>query len=199
MKKTIILLLMASVTFWGFKSSPNKSSARLESTPNKTFTSFKGNGSLEKLKYRYEVERAPNYITPLKMSVSDSFTSGYWPAGSVVAQSLSGEYLLQFQTDGNLVLYDLFPYVRAIWATDRMLPNPSHVWFSSYGMAASWDIYGNNIWTGDARSCNGNSATYSWILQNDGNFVCYNSACNYAMATGTSTGIVSPWWGSFNP
>lgn len=187
MKKSILLMALVLLSILGFKNAPEKTS-----------NSIKNTYGLEKLIYPWELKRAPNYVTPKRAKfLSDTFTSGYWSAGDVVAESASGEYQLQFQPDGNLVLYDMFPYQRALWASGPMSSNASHIWFSSYGVTAAWDLNNNNIWTGDANTCSTYTASYYWVLQNDGNFVCYNTACSSSKSTRTHGGQTTLNWGTF--
>ena len=181
MKKAFLLMTFSVLAFWGFKSAPEV------------------NSNAGVANYYSNLPHAKNYVTPVKKAtnvVTDSFTGGTWAPNSIVAESSLGQFWLLYQPDGNLVLYSKFPIYRALWASGPMVSNPQNVNFTPIGLVGAFDTNGIGYWYGNAKSCS-NGADYYWVLQDDGNFVCYDTTCGTSKSTRTHGGQYSLNWGSF--
>lgn len=181
MKKKFLLLTLVALSFMGFKSAP------------------KEKATTSKLDYYTDLLYKKNYYTPVgspNTTVSDSFTSGNWTANSIVAESSLGQFWLLFQPDGNLVLYCKFPIYQALWASGPLSSNPKNVVFTSQGTVYAWNTNDISYWHAFANSCSP-FFDYYWVLQDDGNFVCYDTTCSSSKSTRTHGGQSSLNWGSF--
>jgi hypothetical protein len=112
-----------------------------------------------------------------------SFLSGVYTAPARIAVSNNGLYSVEYQGDGNLVVYKLntaFGTIsKALWATNKYNMNISRVTFDSGG-----DIYVQRhewingsftmLWASGTGGHNfSGNTTGMWIIQDDGNFVGY--------------------------
>jgi len=104
-------------------------------------------------------------------------------AGTTVVHN--GNYRVDFQADGNLVLYN---GGTPLWASRKLRGNNStQVRFYNSGVGC-YEGNTNYWWTtySDGVSSGGSYSRAMWILQDDGNFVCYS---NY---TTDANGVISP-------
>ncbi|WP_214073417.1 hypothetical protein [Mucilaginibacter sp. dw_454] len=123
--------------------------------------------------------------------------SGYstYTPGTTVLRSTNGEFNLNYQTDGNLVLCNNTG--TAYWASGPQATDAFWVVFALTGDINEWKGIGGVTKYWDANipgSCPCSPNTYFWILQNDGNLVKYAgtpSNPNYALGS-VSTGTGGP-------
>jgi hypothetical protein len=90
------------------------------------------------------------------------------PGGAV--SSASGRYRLTYQTDGNLVLYDMVAGT-ALWLTGTGGSSPGQAILQTDGNFVVYDGAGTPLW----QSHTGGNPGGSMILQEDGNLVIYGS------------------------
>jgi|GEM_PF-6223020 len=161
---------------------------------NKSFSNANPSSNESTLKISHttdDLSAIKNLTKPKSMFFASSIvTAGQiFTAGSLVAVSVNGLYYVQYQSDGNLVLCNNFG--TAYWASGPLVSNPSYATFSANGSIYLQRNYGStNYW--NANNVAFSAAPYPsfyWILQNDGNFVRYDTA--YGSPIGPSTPCVS--------
>lgn len=90
----------------------------------------------------------------------------YFNINGTVRVATNGNYRMDFQADGNLVLYN---GSNPIWASGKLGSRNSSVIFYDTGGLRTYDI-SNVYWTA---STNSGTSGPIWVLQDDGNFVGY--------------------------
>jgi hypothetical protein len=93
-------------------------------------------------------------------------------------QSPGARYLLTYQTDGNLVLYDA--WMTALWASNTFGKPAGRVIMQSDGNFVVYGPSDNVQWSSGT-----NSVGSKLVLQNDGNLVIYDAAGGAVWATNT--------------
>jgi hypothetical protein len=88
--------------------------------------------------------------------------------------SENGIYSFIFLDDGNLVIYDR-DYANPIWNsnTHEIFPKPNKCIFQSDGNILL-TCYNTPVWAAPNRIFDATRAPYTYIMQNDGNFVIYD-------------------------
>lgn len=99
--------------------------------------------------------------------------------------AVNGTYHLDFQSDGNLVLYKDGYYV--LWAADISNAPGATLEFRTDGIVRIFNSSGKIIWTANKNVTDAYPNCY-WVLQGDGNFVGYQSYRTAADGTITSYG-----------
>lgn len=118
----------------------------------------------------------PRYIKPGRL-----YNAG---VGTI---AVNGTYHLDFQTDGNLVLYKDGYYV--LWAADISNSQGATLEFRTDGLVRIFNNQGKLLWTANPKVTNAFPNCY-WVLQADGNFVGYESYRTAADGTITSYGSI---------
>jgi len=133
--------------------------------------------------------------TACAQTAPNNIPSGiYYPGTNLVV--VPG-FRLEFQVDGNLVLYSTGSNGRALWSSVKQVSDASRCLVSGYQILLyrSSDpsyAYWSSPFAGPCQN--------SLVLQNDGNLVRYYSDCAghyYSESTGTNGGQVSSHQGTF--
>lgn len=173
MKKTIFLVLLLPIAFFSFKKEKN---------PEIKF---------EKAKYVSHIKRS-------SMPPTNEVVPGNYYEGSEIVRSNNGQYSLVYQGDGNLVLYNSSN--KGLWASNTTKPSAgsgSYIAFSEFTgniliVTATNAIYIDYGTTFSRQKCH-------FVLQDDGNFVVYNSvySAKGSYSTSTNGGKKSSHFGQF--
>lgn len=89
--------------------------------------------------------------------------------GTVVI-ARNGNYHMDFQSDGNLVLYN---GNQALWASGKKLGGNAKLEFNAVGQVETWNLENDSMYWSTG-SYYVESRRVVWVLQNDGNFVGYS-------------------------
>jgi Peptidase_C39 like family len=118
----------------------------------------------------------PTYTTPSGNSLVNN--NAMLPGTSISSNSMC--FRLDAQSDGNLVLYNV-PARKAIWNSGTNGRSVKHTVFQNDGALVIYDTNNNSIWNTGPRA----GAT-RFTVQDDGNFVMYNSQSQALAATNTN-------------
>jgi hypothetical protein len=99
---------------------------------------------------------------------STAYPGEVWQPNKIALKSTNGVYVLQYQSDGNLVIYKSG---RAIWATNTDGKSPKTLNFQTDGNIVLYGYNPNVVWS---PNCYGKGGS-RLIMQDDGNLVIYTS------------------------
>ncbi len=102
----------------------------------------------------HQPERTPDKV----------FFGTEWKPGTLVLQSQDNRYSLDFQKDGNLVLYK---GDHPVWDTKTFDKRPKNLVFQKDGNLVIYDFHDRPIWASDSNNRHGDCLS----LNNDGNLV----------------------------
>lgn len=110
---------------------------------------------------------------------SNTLTSGGFLAPGMSRYSSDGRFLLIYQTDGNLVLYQ--GGVTPIWSIQRQVSSPGYAVMQSDGNLVTYNSTGLPYWASNTYGSSGASL----FVQSDGNVVIYKTNWVPIWATNT--------------
>lgn len=106
----------------------------------------------------------------------------YTTLGSRIGLAENGLYSVEFQGDGNLVVYKLGSPngspIKALWATNKYNIGVSKISFETggniYVIRNEWNGANTYLWAAGTGGHSGSAGTFfGWVIQDDGNFVGY--------------------------